>query len=200
MEKRGYKRRKYYVHEIQKEYAVMIVILLLVYTFILSVFLFGLPAIKLFTDAPLSEKGEAATQILVFAERLWPAVVFSLILSGFLTIYITNRVAGPIYRFEQMIRKLIAGDFSDRVKLRDKDRLVEFSDLLNQLTGSINASLSDVKNETAEIKKILEQMLPDLKAKGEKGILKYAEGILEHHEKIEAALDRFRLSSLREEK
>ncbi|MBI3756326.1 MAG: hypothetical protein HY265_09215, partial [Deltaproteobacteria bacterium] len=114
----------YYIHEIQREYTILIVILLLAYTAILSLFLFGPPAIKLFRDVPLTERAEAAAHILLFAERLWPAVIIALFLSSLVSIYVTNRVGGPIYRFEQMIKRLILGDISVRVKHRENDRLV----------------------------------------------------------------------------
>ena len=198
MAKRGYGLRRYYIHEIQKEYAIMVVILLLVYTFILSLFLFGPPAIKLFADAPLPEKAEASTQILVFADRLWPAVIVSLFLSTAISIYVTHRVAGPIYRFEQTVKRLILGDISVRIKLRENDRLVYLSNLINQMADNMSAAIGDVKKETVEIKEILDKILPELGSQGHKDMLKSVEDIAERRDRIEKVLAKFSVTPIKE--
>ncbi|MBI5047344.1 MAG: methyl-accepting chemotaxis protein [Deltaproteobacteria bacterium] len=198
MAERGYKRRKYYIHEIQKEYAILIVILLLVYTVILGLFLFGPPAIKLFTDVPLTERAEAAANIFLFAERLWPAVIITLFLSSLVSIYVTNRVGGPIHRFEQMIKRVMLGDISARVKLRENDRLIYLSKLLNQMVDSINTPITDIRQETIEMKKILEKILPELESKAEIGIISDIESIAAHRDRIETVLAKFKVSSFKE--
>lgn len=196
MAKRGYGLRRYYIHEIQKEYTIMVVILLLVYTFILSLFLFGSPAIKLFADVPLPEKAEASTQILVFADRLWPAVIVSLFLSTAISIYVTHRVAGPIYRFEQTVKRLILGDISVRIKLRENDRLVYLSNLINQMADNISAAIGDVKKETVEMKEILDKILPELGSQGYKDMVKCVEDIAEHRDRIEKVLAKFSVTQV----
>ncbi|MCH6558204.1 MAG: hypothetical protein IH803_08320 [Nitrospirae bacterium] len=76
---KGKRRGRYYVHTIQKTYAVYIGALLFIY----SVALFGLafvapyvmPAIKLISSGPLEEREIAATQFLVLGQTIWPATV-----------------------------------------------------------------------------------------------------------------------------
>ena len=197
MAKRGSVWRRYYIHEIQKEYAIMVVILLLVYTFILSLFLFGPPAIKLFADVPLPEKAEASTQVLVFADRLWPAVIVSFFLSTAISVYATHRVAGPIYRFEQTIKKLLLGDISVRIKLRENDRLVYLSNLINQMADNMSAAIGDVKKETVEMKEILDKIMPELGSQGHKDMLKSVEDIAEHRDRIEKMLAKFNVTQVK---
>lgn len=197
MAKRGSVWRRYYIHEIQKEYAVMVIMLLLAYTFILSLSLFGPPAIKLFSDIPLSEKLEASTQVLVLADRLWVALIISLFLSTVISIYVTHRIAGPIYRFEQTIKRLLLGDISVKIKLRENDRLVYLSNLINQMTDNMSAAIGDVKKETVEMKEILDKILPELGTQGQKDILKSVEDVAEHRDRIEKVLAKFNVTPIK---
>ncbi len=197
MVERGYRRRKYYIHEIQKGYAILVVILLLIYTFILTLFLFIPPAIKLFTDVPLTEKADAAAQVLVFANRLWPAVIISLFLSSLISIYATHRVAGPIYRFEQMVKKVILGDISERIRLRENDKLIYLSKLLNQMIDTIDASITDIKVEADEMEKLLDRIIPELGTEGNREVLRLIGEIAEHCNKIEASVAKFKMSSFK---
>jgi len=52
-------------------------------------------------------------------------------------ILITFRIAGPIHRFEDYLRRVIAGEQVSPCKLRDGDNLLELCDLINQATESL---------------------------------------------------------------
>ena len=52
----------------------------------------------------------------------------------------SNRVVGPIRRVEKELDKAIAGDFSVRVKARDKDELYGFIDKVNTLLEKVDSS------------------------------------------------------------
>lgn len=63
-----------------------------------------------------------------------PIVFFIMLLSS---IYISHRIAGPLYRFENELKEIIKGDYSRRIKLRAKDELQEIADGINQLLDRV---------------------------------------------------------------
>lgn len=69
-------------------------------------------------------------------------VVLSLPIILFLILRIaliySNRIIGPIPRIEKEIDKLLAGDYSLRLKVRDKDELNNFINKLNMLLDKID--------------------------------------------------------------
>ncbi|MBL8815600.1 MAG: hypothetical protein JNL58_06195 [Planctomyces sp.] len=54
-------------------------------------------------------------------------------------IRLTNRVAGPIHRFETLLDRFIATGKLDQAKLRDDDLLMEFQDKFNEFTEALHA-------------------------------------------------------------
>jgi len=141
-----WKRRKYYIHGIQKKYALLTLGILTVYTFILSVNLFIPPSLKLKADVPLEEQIEAAAQFIALSDLLWPAVLISIPTFMVLSIFVTHRLAGPIYRIEQSLKQMAAGDLNFHVRFRSGDDLQELGDLINQTIQRQRDLLQTVKS------------------------------------------------------
>jgi len=63
-----------------------------------------------------------------------------------LTMIFSHRIAGPIYRFEQTLDKLIQGEDVEYVRLRKSDELKGFADKLNELIRIVK-KLKSPQNE-----------------------------------------------------
>lgn len=57
---------------------------------------------------------------------------------------VSHKMAGPVYRFEQVCKAIAKGDYSQRVHLRKGDQLMELQDAFNQMMDKIE---EDVKNK-----------------------------------------------------
>ncbi len=66
-----------------------------------------------------------------------PILLYSLLRAAL--IY-SNRIIGPIPRLEKDLDKAIAGDYSVRLKSRDKDELKSFISKINQLIEKVDSS------------------------------------------------------------
>ena len=126
-------RRRFYIHNIQRKYAALTFLLLMAYTFVLAVALFLPPAMKLMAGGPLEEQVRAASQFLALSDRLWPAILVSVPVFMILSVFVTHRFAGPVYRLEQSLKRMAAGDFDLHVRFRPGDDLQELAVLLNQI-------------------------------------------------------------------
>jgi len=81
------------------------------------------------------------TKLLIFG-------VVYLIFAAFISILISHKIAGPIFKFKKEIGNMIkTGDISQRIFLRQGDELKDLADLMNQLLDMIEASAG---KETAE--------------------------------------------------
>ncbi len=79
----------------------------------------------------------------------WIMVLFALILS--FGIFLTHRIAGPIYRFEETIKNATEGDLNARIKLR-------WADEFKNLAGSINGMLNSLSQRLIKLKKASEKL------------------------------------------
>jgi methyl-accepting chemotaxis protein len=68
------------------------------------------------------------------------------------TLFVSHKIAGPLYRFKQTFKDLSMGNFSNQVRLRKEDQLqevaTEFNQMITAVRGQIhaaNASLDAVK-------------------------------------------------------
>ncbi len=65
-------------------------------------------------------------------------IVSPLILA--LGIFLSHKIAGPVYRIEKTIGKMAQGDFSDRITLRKGDEMKSLADSINKLADSLERS------------------------------------------------------------
>lgn len=102
--------------------------------FVLGIFLVFAPSMfGLLTGDTLESLEPAANEFLVLHHRVWPAVVVVLVGMFAYTIVVSHRIAGPIYRINDVLRKMIAGEFPERVAFRKGDYFRETADLLQAL-------------------------------------------------------------------
>lgn len=69
----------------------------------------------------------------------------SLVAGGFLALFLPQKIAGPIYRIEQCLKKIAAGDLTTEIKLRDNDTLKD-------LAGNTNDAVSSLRNQVHAVK------------------------------------------------
>jgi methyl-accepting chemotaxis protein len=84
--------------------------------------------LRTFSDNGKYRKEFFSTLLWVFGAGLL-IVIVQLVL---LTIFVSHKVAGPIYRFEKTCHDLIAGNYIDRVHLRKGDDMQNLAHLLNE--------------------------------------------------------------------
>ena len=68
---------------------------------------------------------------------------------------VSHKIAGPLYRFEQVLKKLGEGDFTADVQLRSQDQLVEVQKELNVLIGSLDQRMGRIKRGFKEVESLL---------------------------------------------
>lgn len=69
-------------------------------------------------------------------------LLFVVVFSAFLS----HKMAGPVYRFEQACKAIAKGDFSQRVRLRKGDQFIELQDEFNAMMDRVEQEINKAKN------------------------------------------------------
>lgn len=73
-------------------------------------------------------------------------------------VYMSHRIAGPLYRFEKILTDIGRGDLTQRFKLRDNDQLSELSESITELTTTMDKRISDIKLRAHDLAGLLQEI------------------------------------------
>lgn len=68
---------------------------------------------------------------------------------------VSHKIAGPLFRFEQVLKNLGEGDFTTDVQLRSKDQLMEVQKELNILIKSLDERFGRIKRNLNAVEVLL---------------------------------------------
>jgi methyl-accepting chemotaxis protein len=68
-----------------------------------------------------------------------------------ISIFLTHRFAGPMYRFEKSVEEMLRGNFNFEIRLRKKDEGKELAAMMNQLISTISSNLREMRDLTDAI-------------------------------------------------
>ena len=88
------------------------------------------------TEDPKSLEA-AASEFLVLHKRIWPAAVLSFAGVFLYSLWLTHRIAGPVYRINAVLRQLLRDEPPDTVTFREGDYFTPTATLLEQLSGKL---------------------------------------------------------------
>lgn len=91
-----------------------------------------------------------------FLDILFPFIAASLMIGILvalgITIFIPQRIAGPLYRIEKDIKeKLGEGNLAVKFTVRGKNELVDLADALNTMEGKLRVKLERIQRTSAEL-------------------------------------------------
>jgi methyl-accepting chemotaxis protein len=137
------KRRKFLVNKrIQFQYMGLVAVPLI----ILLAALYYLMYYSVFSQMLIPEA--VAATLVPAMQKVNLVVAFSLPVSLFLILRIaliySNRIVGPIPRLERELDRAISGDYSVRLKTRDKDELGSFIGKVNMLLDKAGQDAKDL--------------------------------------------------------
>lgn len=73
-------------------------------------------------------------------------------------IFLSHRLAGPLYRFEKTLADLSKGNLAQRFKLREKDQFMELQNSINELANVMDMNVGAIKSGIAGILKLVSEM------------------------------------------
>ena len=130
------KRRQYFIKgPIQSRYLILTVISMLIPTLLVAGCLYYLIATLMAQELGLPESIYGHLIPVLKKINVYLAVGLPLVFTAifFYAVLISHRLAGPIFRLEKDLDRIIAGDHSVRIRFRTKDRLDNLAQKLNQV-------------------------------------------------------------------
>ena len=149
------------------------------------------PLIFEISDPSLSprEQAEVAGKILYLHSYLWPALLLVLVILGFHSVLVSNKIAGPLYRFRAAFQKIIGGDISGSVRIRKGDLLINEQTKIEEMISTLQSKISQIQTEEAAIGELLAQIRGQELGAEAKALLTQLE---KHHERLKEETDFFK--------
>jgi len=158
-----YKRRIYYINkDFQKNFIIKFCILAGLGAVVAMGFIYGL---AMSSTTVVIRDGRVAVHTtadyllpLMFQTVLFEVIIVSIVTIA-LTMLVSFRIAGPLYRFKMMLQGLGQGDLSTQMHLRSDDQLKDLAQVYNEAVGKLNGKIKTLKNATSvdEIKRELDK-------------------------------------------
>lgn len=155
LEKRTWKRRNYFIkQDFQGRFILRLFLTILlsavVFTIILSIFSAHTITITYRDSFLRIEKTPKA----LFYEIIRAHGIYIFFIGAgisILSLFLSHRIAGPLYRFEKSIEEVIKGNLSFRIRLRKKDEAKELAEAMNRMIETLSSRLSQIRVISNEI-------------------------------------------------
>ena len=69
-------------------------------------------------------------------QLVWWVITFVVII-GFISLFVSHKIAGPVYRLEETTKLIASGDLTHKVHLRQGDELGDLQDAFNAMSDSL---------------------------------------------------------------
>ena len=106
---------------------------------LLACLIVGIDAYYTMARMILTNNPSFAPTISQFSTILMVKFAVSLVIIILVSLYVSHRFAGPIYRFEKSAQIISSGDLTHRVSLRTGDELLELQEEFNGMLASLQA-------------------------------------------------------------
>lgn len=154
-EKAYIKRRHYFINKgFQSGFILKFCLLILLGVVISTCLLF------LFSrDSLTSSFNQSRLVIENTAVAILPAAIYtSLITLGLIsiatiavTLFVSHKLAGPMYRFEEDLKEIGNGDLAKVVRLRKKDQFMALVESLNLMTGNLREKVLEIQEDVESL-------------------------------------------------
>ena len=112
----------------------------------------------------LTECPSVTDRVVQFNTVLLVKIALYLGLMLLISLYVSHRFAGPIFRFEKSCQSLSSGDLTHRVSLRTGDELMELQEEFNEMAGALQALVQKDRNLAQRLSERLEEVVKRLPA------------------------------------
>jgi methyl-accepting chemotaxis protein len=98
------------------------------------------------------------TPIILLKEILsanWIFIVAAGLSVVVLSMFLTHRFAGPMFRFEKSVEEMMRGNFNFQIRLRKKDEGKELAKMINELADMVSSNVSEMRRLSDKIGTVL---------------------------------------------
>ncbi|MDB4349494.1 methyl-accepting chemotaxis protein [Omnitrophica bacterium] len=148
------RRRQYFIKKsFQTRFLIGFVALIVIEALLIG-------ALFLFTSSATVTTGYSGSRFVIdrtssffLVNFVFTSVVIGLALAitgALIFIFLSHRIAGPLFRFEDALRDISRGNLAGRISLRKADQLTGLQDSLNTTLDSLDSKLGGIKKDLDE--------------------------------------------------
>ncbi len=138
--------------------------------FLVLIVLAAAAALVLFLSASkgtlTTSYGSSGIKILRTSDFFFPMLLMSgigvILVTGVIGIivlvYLSHRIAGPIYRFHQAMNEFNEGDMTHRFKLREADQFMDLADRMNLVAQTMDDKIGAIKTQVSELSGLIQDL------------------------------------------
>ena len=192
---RPHRRRRILVGNFQYRLLAFNLIYFLAILLLLAVALFVPVIIRLEgRTSSLNEQYAAATQFLLLDARLWPALALVFVLLAAHSVFISHRIAGPLFGFRRVFKALTEGNLFVRATIRRSDYLAREADAINEMITAMRKRIQGVRQECDQARAACEAVRREGQHGSRETICQGIEDLGSQLDRLQAALDQFKIS------
>jgi methyl-accepting chemotaxis protein len=75
-----------------------------------------------------------------------------------LTLYVSHKIGGPVYRFKRELELITQGDLSSEFRIRKNDQFQDLAGLLNLVKRKLRDEISVIKKDLEELESVLHSL------------------------------------------
>ena len=190
---RIFRRTRFLIDEFQYRILFLHVLYFVALILVFTSAIFG-PLIMDLQSGALSfaERHAVANQFLSLHSRIWPAVLILFVLLSAHSVFVSHRIAGPLYRFRKVMKTVASGDLSIRFTLRKKDYLVKEADLFAEMIAVLRDKVGSLKDHCSELEVLVEEVRMAADSGSADEIQSRLERLRAEIAKLQAAADEFK--------
>jgi len=194
---RIFRRRKYVI---RPKFQVILIIISLSYVIFFCAFIGANLFIPLMMELDKSDIGSdqalvAAIRILYLHERFWPALLLALFAIGCHSIFISHKIAGPLYRFNLIFKKIKEGIVPTPIQIRTGDYLYNEMENINQMLERLREKLTELQEAQADLNRSIIACKETAHPSSPDELFKKMEDLVDKGKKLEEKMGYFRIIS-----
>ena len=85
-------------------------------------------------------------------------IILISIATAVVVMYLSHRIAGPLFRIERSAREIGAGDLTLKINLRSRDEITKMADCLNEMTENLKVHLLEIKAKSCDLGKQIDNL------------------------------------------
>jgi methyl-accepting chemotaxis protein len=157
--KRTWRRRNYFIKkDLQGKYIFSFFVFVVLGSILFTIIFSLLSADTLTIVYENSNIKIGKTPLMLVREILsahWIFIITGGLVVVILSMFLTHRFAGPLFRFEKSVEEMINGNFNFQIRLRSKDEGKELAAKMNQFITIMSITLKEMKQVTANMEETL---------------------------------------------
>lgn len=148
-QERTYKRKQYFIKKnFQFKFILKFCLIILIGTILSMGLLFLFSHDTLTSSFQQSRLVIKNTSLAILPTLIYTTLItFGLITLATIvvTLFVSHKIAGPLFRFEKDLKEIEKGDLTKSIKLREKDQTTDLADSLNKMTASLHEKVLNVR-------------------------------------------------------